>query len=364
MSLNCLKNHIAVEGCTTTTPNSGIFINQLPGIELEMIDKLADEQQVDFNGVWDDVQERAVRRLKTDVNSEFKKRYKMKNITQSIDLEREIDTTSTTAVGAFYRGFTLELDRTDNNFAYSNLETIYIQTLSLYFTSLNATTIKVYDILTGTELYTQAVPAPAAIGWTTINIYQTFTQRQLFVAYDATNLTGVSFDVVDLRNAVNRRQDGCTVACYSCGRSNTNAELRAGQATIATTITESDITFGDDLFGLSGIWSVICSFDGFVCNNKEPFTTALWYLLGMELMTERLYTSRLNEFTAFDRNKAKELLQLFTRKYNGQVLNEDGEVIQTLDDGELTMAVDGINLNLNDYCLVCNERVRYDEAII
>ena len=72
-----------------------------------MIDKLADEQQVDFNGVWDDVQERAVRRLKTDVNAEFKKRYKLKNITQSIDLERDIDTTSTTAAGAFYRGFTL-----------------------------------------------------------------------------------------------------------------------------------------------------------------------------------------------------------------------------------------------------------------
>ncbi|KKN67197.1 hypothetical protein LCGC14_0463700 [marine sediment metagenome] len=364
MSLNCLTGHIGVEGCTTTTPNSGIFINQLPGIELEMIDKLADEQQVDFNGVWDDVQERAIRKFKTDINAEFKERYKLKNITQSIDLERDIDTTSTTPAVAEYRGFTLELDRTDDNFAYSNLETIYIQTLSLYFTSTNATTIKVFDILTGTELFTQAVPAPSAIGWTTINIYQTFTQRRLFVAYDATLLAGVNFDVTDLRNGINRSQDGCTVVCYGCGGSNRNAELRATQATIATTITASDITFGDDLFGLSGIWSVICSFDGFVCNNKESFTTALWYLLGMELMTERLYTSRLNEFTAYDRNKAKELLQLFTRKYNGQVLNEDGEVIQTLDDGELTMAVDGINLNLNDYCLVCNEPVRYDEAII
>lgn len=369
MSLDCLKDHIGVEGCITTTPNSGIFINQLPGIGLEMIDKLADEQQIDFNGVWDDVQERAIRRFKTDINSEFKERYKLKNITQSIDLEREIDTASTTPVAAEYRGFTLELDRTDDNFAYSNLETIYIQTLSLYFTSTNATTIKVFDILTGTELFSQAVPAPSVIGWTTINIYQTFTQRRLFVAYDATLLTGVNFDVTDLRNGINSSQTGCTVVCFSCGGggvsgTNRNAELRAGQATIAATIVEDDITFGDDLFGLSGIWSVICSFDGFVCNNKDSFTTALWYLLGIELMTERLYTSRLNEFTAYDRNKANELLRLFTRKYNGQVINEDGEVIQTLDDGELTMAVDGINLNLNDYCLVCNEPVRYDEVIL
>ncbi|MGR3220322.1 MAG: hypothetical protein ACUZ8H_10985, partial [Candidatus Anammoxibacter sp.] len=301
----------------------------------------------------------AVRRLKTDVNAEFKKRYKLKNITQSIDMERNIDTTSTTAIGAFYRGFTLEFDRTDDNFAFSNLETLYIQTLSLYFTSLNATTIKIYDILTGTELYTQAISAPTSIGWTTIDVYQTFSERRLFIAYDATLLTGVSFDVVDLRNAVNRSQDGCTVACYSCGGSSlTNAELRAGQATIATTITESDITFGDDLFGLSGVWSVICSFDSLVCNNKEPFTTSLWYLLGIELMNERLYSSRLNEFTAFDRNKAKELRNMYEVKYRGGTIDEISH------EGELLMAIEGINLNMADYCLQCNDPVRYEYSKI
>ena len=358
MSLNCLKDHIGVQGCTTTTPNSGIFINQLPGIELEMIDKLADEQQVDFNGVYDDIQERAVRRLKTDVNAEFKKRYKLKNITQSVDLEREIDTTSTTAAGAFYRGFTLELDRTDDNFAFSNLETINIQTLSLYFTSLNSTTIRIFDIVTGTELFSLAIDAPASTGWTVIEINQTFSERRLFVTYDATNLAGVNFDVTNLRNGINRSQNGCTVVCYSCGGGNRNAELRAGQAVIADTIVESDITFGDDLFGLSGIWSVICSFDSLVCNNKEAFTTSLWYLLGIEMMNERLYSARLNEFTAFDKNKAKELRNMYEVKYRG------GTIDETEHEGELTMAIDGINLNLNDYCLICYENVRYEEAKI
>jgi len=359
MSLDCYKGHILVQGCTTTTPNSGIFINQLPGIELEMIDKIADEQQADFNGVFDDVEERAVRRFKTDINAEFKKRYKLKNITQSIDLEREIDSASTTAAAAQYRGFTLELDRTDDNFAYSNLQTIHIQTLSLFFTSLNATTIKVFDILTGTELFTQAVPAPSSTGFTTIDIYQTFSERRIFVAYDATNLSGVNFDIVDLRNAINRRQDDCNVACFSCGgSSNTNAELRAGSATIATTITESDITFGDDLFGLSGVWGVACSFDSFVCNNKEQFTTAFWYLLGIELMNERLYSSRLNEFTAFDRNKAKELRNMYEVKYRG------GTIDDIEHEGELTLAIDGIDLNLNDYCLICYSPVRHEYAII
>lgn len=365
--LDCYIDYIGVQGCDETTPDSGLFINQLPGIELEMIDQLADEQQVDFEGVWDDVQARAIRRFKTDINAEFKKMYKLKNITQSIDMERVIDTASTTAAAVEYRGFTLELDRQDDNFAYSNLETIYVQSVSLYFSSTNATTIKVFDILTGTELFTQAVAAPAAIGWTTINLFQTFESRRIFVCYDATLLVGVELDTANLKNAVNRRQDNCNynIACYSCGGAEgafTNAELRSGQATIAATITEDDITFSDDSFGLSGIWSVICSFDAFVCNNRESFTRTWWYLLGMELMEERMYTNRLNKFTAFDKNKAKSLLRLFTRKYNGQVLNDEGEVVQELNDGELHMVIDGIELNLADYCLVCNNEIRYMEA--
>ena len=68
MSLNCLKNWILVQGCTTSTPDSGLFINQLPGIELEMIDSLADEQQVDFKGVYADILEWAIRRLEEDVD--------------------------------------------------------------------------------------------------------------------------------------------------------------------------------------------------------------------------------------------------------------------------------------------------------
>ncbi len=370
MSLSCYVDYIGVEGCDETTPDSGLFINQLPGIELKMIDKIADEQQVDFSGVWDDVQARAIRRFKTDINAEFKKMYKLKNITQSIDMERVIDITSTTAAGVDYRGFTLELDRQDDNFAYSNLETIYVQSVSLYFSSTDATTIKVFDIVTGTELYTQAVAAPAAIGWQTINLFQTFDSRRIFVCYDATLLISVELDVTDLKNAVNRSQTGCNynIACFSCGASsggaNANAELRAGSATIAATITEDDITFGDDSFGLSGIWSVICSFDALTCNNKETFTRAWWYLLGMELMEERIYTSRLNEFTAFDKNDAKQLLKSFTAKYNGQVIDpETGEVLQTLDNGELPMAISAIELNLNDYCLVCNSDVRFMELM-
>ncbi len=357
MSLNCLKDWIGVQGCTTTTPDSGIFINQLPGIELEMIDSLADEQQVDFNGVWDDVQERAVRRFKTDINAEFKKRYLLKNITQSIDMGRLIDTSIVTALGLQYRGVALTLNRQDENFAHSNLQTIRVQDISLYFNVAAATTIKVFDLETGTELFTKAVTAPAAVGWQTITILQEFTSREIFLGYDATLLSSVEQDLTKLKNAVNRRQNGYTYYCYSCGSGNTNAEIRGASATIDTSIIESDLTIGDNSFGLSVKWSVVCSFDSFVCNNKEAFTRAWWYLLGVELMWEKAFTSRLNQFTSFDNNKAKELWKLFEVTYHGGTI-DDIEFT-----GELPMSIDATFLNMNDYCLECNNEVRTEEMI-
>jgi len=353
--MECFRDYIGLEGCTTTTPDSGLFINQLPGIELELFDKLADPQQLNFTGVYNDIQTRAIRRFKTDINSEFKKRYQLKSITQSIDIGKTVGAT-TTASAADYRGFTLELDRQGGTSAFSNLQSIRIQELNLFFTSTNATTIKVFDMDLGTELHSQAVAAPASTGFTNIKIFKTFTARRLFVAYDATLLNGQLLDITLLQNAILSGQGGCYLS-YSCG-GNRNAEVRAGSATIASTITESDITIGTDTFGLSGVFSVICDWETFVCNNRDAFANAFWYLLGAETMSERLNSNRLNEFTTFDRNTAGELRKFFEIKYKG------GKIDDILEEGELPLVLDGIDVNLSDYCIICNDEIRFEETPI
>lgn len=69
--MDCLKNYIGISGCGWVPPVpiapevladvfSGLYINQLPGISLKSIEKLADEEQKNFLGVWEDVQTRAL----------------------------------------------------------------------------------------------------------------------------------------------------------------------------------------------------------------------------------------------------------------------------------------------------------------
>jgi hypothetical protein len=71
------------------------------------------------------------------------------------------------------------------------------------------------------------------------------------------------------------------------------------------------------------------------------------YCLASELMKERIYSNRVNEFTVFDRNKAKELHKLFEAMYKGGVVDEIRY------DGELPTIVNSISLSQTDCCLDC-----------
>ncbi|MBK7882502.1 MAG: hypothetical protein IPJ81_00670 [Chitinophagaceae bacterium] len=61
--MDCLIDYIGVKGCGNVKPLSGMYINQLAGISLESMEKIADKEQVTFMGVWKDVQARAWLRL-------------------------------------------------------------------------------------------------------------------------------------------------------------------------------------------------------------------------------------------------------------------------------------------------------------
>jgi hypothetical protein len=71
--MDCLTNYIGLKVCGTETSESGLFINSLPGISLESIDKIADSEQVTYAGVWADVQAEAQARFYVDVIEQITK---------------------------------------------------------------------------------------------------------------------------------------------------------------------------------------------------------------------------------------------------------------------------------------------------
>lgn len=344
MSLNtCLKGYFTLDGCTSPTlGNSGFYLNRLlEGLEFKMLDYIANEQQSDFNGVWSDVQDRAIEMLSHDINQEFNKRYKLKTIRQSVDNERDIDTTSTTAGSAQQRGFILERNQSGDDYVNSNLTQFYVQTIALYGSNYNgAVTYTIYDLDTGNTLKTGSITSVANT-WVNVDIYEYFDARRIFVSYDATNLNSVAMSSTDLENALN---------CESLG-----VELNGATSDPST---PTVLTEGDDMFGMTAVWNLSCKWDNLVCQNKDNFKMAFAYLLGAEICNERMYTSRLNEYTIFDRDHSAGLKQLYMVKYKGGML-DDIEY-----DGFLEQSIKGINIDKHDACIECDSDVKFADALL
>lgn len=74
----CLRDYIGLSLCRAyESPASGVYINSLPGLSIESIEKIADQEQVNYLGVWSDVQDNAIEQFKIDVRSEISKCYQL-----------------------------------------------------------------------------------------------------------------------------------------------------------------------------------------------------------------------------------------------------------------------------------------------
>jgi hypothetical protein len=350
--MKCLQDFIGLKACSILTiPDSGLYLNQLPGVEIANIDQIATAEQINYAGVWADIQSNGIRRFRQDVISELGKRYRLRQIQQSVDLGKQIDTTVVTAHSAQWRGFTIELNYKTDTLVKSNMQHIYIQTFSLYLPAAVNLNVKIFDLDLGDELFTYALTGVQ--GWNTIKVFKGFDTRRVFCCYDASAVDSIKFDI---NNFYLDNFSYLDYYYYSFWNNSQTSSRLMGAVSNGLTPTVTDVTQAKDVFGLSAVWSIKCSFDNVVCQNKDHFAQALLYCLGSELMTERINTSRINRWTTVDLPKAKELRKYFEAKYKGGVYDE------TQYQGELTQAVYGIELNQYDSCISCDNQIQFIDS--
>lgn len=74
--MDCLINYIGFTNCANEQePESGMYINTLPGISLESVDKIANSEQVTYIQVWNDAQSEAAVRFKIDFMAKLNECY-------------------------------------------------------------------------------------------------------------------------------------------------------------------------------------------------------------------------------------------------------------------------------------------------
>ena len=311
------------------------------------MESIADQDQITFLGMWNDVQKRSLKSLKTNVTNYFAKRYQLVTVNESLRLPDYYNTDAgkTTAPSAQYRGFTFDL-----GWWGSDLAAIHIEDLRLYVSApQSGLTFKVFNVFSnheGREI--DSFTANVVAGWNVIKVRKTYcdsstnnTPFKIFIGYDATSVESV---FMPLNGVMNGGPYYDILNLQWTPLSPYQGILRAASWEKAG---DNNLTEGVNLYGLSGSVSVVCSWDSILCNNRDRFTTVLWYQLGYELMTERIYSDRINRYTTIDMTRAKELRQEFKQRLDEEMMN----------------VFDGIDLTTWDGCTKCNAQVRLETSL-
>jgi hypothetical protein len=331
--MDCLRDYIGITGCET--PATKLVINSLPGISLASIDGLTSQEKSTYMDIWNNVQTRAQKRFQSDITRMLMKRYKLKSIKRQMDFGGAIK--NDTQVGIEYQGQYFDFGNCKDYLTESNLAKLFIQNVRFYC-PINAVgetaTVKVIQVYNNSDLVQDVVystTVTTTLGWNIVPVELGFPIMNYLLS-----VSGISEYA---KMPVSIEWSNMLSSCMDC------SAIVSG-ATATTQGNNIVVVRGDDTYGVSGEFSIVCSYESVVCNNKELFANPYWYLCGVEMMIERMHSDRLNKWT-LDVERAKSLEEYYFSQYQDQSTN----------------LIEGISLDLSDPCIECNATYRMVEML-
>jgi len=281
----CLSDYIGLRDCGVEVPESGLWVNDLPGISTELAEKSANREQVNFLGVWRSVQAGAFQRLKTDVVAAMNKRVNFNTTLYQTERPVLVKPFVWRAEAIGSRGGILRSPS-------SRYSEIVIRSLYVFAKIAVETTVTVIDLQTQAVLATE--PVTLAAGFNAILLKEPVRvalatgKQEVYVSLEAVEgLELAEFDPHRLpltsphhRNRNCDCEDEDDLAAYFARLDSDLVALpNAGKPTLWV-----DAAF-------------TCSLEAFICEHREQLATPLWYSLGEKLLAFKLLSPRLNVFT-------------------------------------------------------------------
>lgn len=337
--MNCLLDYIGISGCEVS--GSELLINSLPAISLASINGLTSIEQSTYIDIWNNVQQRALKRYTNDITRLLSKRYRLKQVKKQIDFGSLTETGINTEVE--YQGLYFDFRTYNDYLTVSNLAKLYVQNIRYYGTAGSVgdvATIEIIQVHNESNLAQEVVYSTThttTAGWNTVTVEQGFDINNYIIS--VRGLTETAKMPV---------QNSWSTLLYSCfnGRCFDVCPPLVKAAIATTSGNNIVITTGQDSYGVTGSFSIVCSYENVVCNNKALFGNPLWYLCGVEMMVERMHSDKLNQWTLND-EKAQSLHDYYLQQYNEQ----------------LDTLIQGITLDLTDSCIECNQQYRMVEMM-
>lgn len=305
--MSCFTDYINLD--ESIPSRSGLYADSLPGIDSEMIDGIAKAGKEDLT--WEVLYKRAydglIAEVRKLVNNKFNTDLKL--VSRETSTFKE-STNGASGLAGIQIGFNLP--------KYARIHIISIGVYSDQEYETPDVPFYFYDEDQDGELLHETT-GEIIEGRNTINIDYDFEVDKVFIAYDATTYAFRSTENKKYSNYLTWSCDECRFDCG--GYQGTVKQINGG--------------------GLNIKYTVYCSIEKFVCENINLFAQSLLWKIGIVITEERRYGERLNKFTTMTLERAEELMNFYSEKFNLEV----NEVIK------------GSNIREDEFCFPCKHLV-------
>lgn len=332
----CLDNLIGVSrGCSTTTPSSGRYLNELPYISIEVAEATINSEQESGKQLLTDKITQAQNELLVEFRQHLMPRMRVNSVIQNDRVGYYPSSRSVVNRTAdTYKGIRIDVNK-------SGYLKFYLNSFTLFLDATETVDVYLYDLLTGQELDTFSVNAVAGTpvvtqvdkGYSTNNQYSKYA---LVVSTTTAN---------SYKTTIYRGYTGC-VDCRSKPSKHPYATFYGTSIGAADTKIRENTVGTDNTFGLSIDYSLYCDVEPFICNMKDLLVQPLMYKAATLVLSEVKVSNRLNSIVLLHESEVSDLLDYYQNQYQMS----------------LKVMLDTMRLP-SDLCFYCNARTQYQTRV-
>lgn len=270
---------------------SKLYASDLPGVESEVLELISKESE-DLEDVWKRVYSNAWTNMVSDIHAFIQQKFFLNQkllSRETSEFQNDLNTNTGLA------GVRIQFDLP----RYARIHVVSIEVFAQSGQSSPGASIKIYDTDENGELLWENDQEVKA-GKNTIFVDEDFETDKIFVSFDPS--------INEFRKTQNK--------FYNTGYPNWSVKecyypCFGGQASV--------IQINDG--GLNVVFDVYCSVEKFVCQNINLFAKTFWWKIGQEIVIERRYGNRLNQYTTMTVERAEELTNFFQAQYQQSLNN-------------------------------------------
>jgi len=332
--IECFSNLVGIRtDCgDQVVSDSGYYLQDLPFINLKVADSIVTTQDSGY-ALMQEKLNIAGNYLVSDVRTRMLPYFKNRSIIDNQILGYQMDNMPVIPAETKLKGIQIKI------IEYPFLS-VYLSSLSLFVGITGDIDVKIYD-LTQSKLLDTITVSAIQDEIVTLNIhkeYQTNGQvLNLFICYDAT-------DIPSYNTTVFNQVYGGARGCRGCGTrkniANEYVYAYSKEIPLITQVIQSNLQQSGDTGGLSITYSLSCSLDRWICQNRNAFSFALLQRAGVEILRELAMSSRVNSIVTLQKDAAAALQVDLMDDYNTAMDN----------------ALKNVNIP-NDICFSCRNRL-------